>query len=89
MAKHMGASTSGHAWKYPHKARCIYSGNTGVVYSRYEEITEPWQQDRLNNEFMRRHCRCDRCTEKKEDTKRIKRALEANGDMESLKALGW
>lgn len=89
MAKHMGASTEKHTWKYPHKAMCIYSGNTGVLYSVYEDITEQWQQDRLNIEFMRRHCTCEDCVSNRKDNEKLKAALKADGATESLKALGW
>ena len=87
--KHMGASTEKHTWKYPHKARCIYSGNTGTVYSKYEKITEPWQQERLDSVYMARYCACKRCVSERERNKRLKAALEASGATESLKAMGW
>ena len=87
--KHMGASTEKHTWKYPHKARCIYSKNTGTVYSRYKEVTEPWQQERLDAVFMSRDCTCKKCVEKREENKKLEAALRADGATESLKAMGW
>lgn len=85
--KHMGASTIKRSWRYPHRAKCIYSGNTGIVYSIYEKITEQWQQDRLNNEFMVKHCRCSSCMEARERKERVKAVLEADGAIKSLKAI--
>ena len=87
--KHQGASTAKHQWKYPHRARCIYSGNTGTVYSKFEEVTEQWQQDKLDNEFMIKHCDCSRCVSERERKARLKAALEESGATESLKAMGW
>lgn len=87
--KHMGASTEKHTWKYPHKARCIYSGNTGTVYSRYEKITESWQQDRLDSIYMAHQCTCKRCVEERKINERLKAKLEADGETELLKAMGW
>ena len=88
MAKHMGASTVKRVKKYPHRAKCAYSGNTGTVYSIHEEITEPWQQERLDNYFMSRYCTCDRCMDNRAHRKRVKKALEAINAEESLRAMG-
>lgn len=87
--KHMGASTVKRVMKYPHRARCSYSGNTGTVYSSYEKVTEPWQQDKINDVFTSRYCTCERCVDAREHKKRVKEALEAIGATESLKAMGW
>ena len=86
-SNHMGASTEAHAWKYLHQACCIYSGNTGPVYSTWKNLTEK-QQEQLNYEFMKKHCMCERCVSDREHKKKLILKLKEDKDFASLKALG-